>query len=192
MAHELIDHPDGHQFHQSVEVKVGLLAPLIKKFLDDAGKHGDVFYDMVKENFDPDVMVKKCGEIAKGHGFWDAHREKALEVLNETDVFDVDADVEIRVHAVDMLVNARLLGDPTIFMALMVTEMAEAIEAYRKDNRVGKDGMWEELADVVVRLFDFIARFGDDDEVTGLSFMSLVAAKMAKNESRPHLHGKEF
>ena len=188
MSHEAIDHPDGHQFHDSVKVKMGSLTPLAKMFLDDAGEASNIFYDMVKKNFDPNTMVEQCGETAKSHGFWNAHAEKARKILaGVLDSNPIDSNM-----AVGALVEARLLGDPTIFLALMGTEISEAIEGYRKGNTIGKDGMWEELADVVVRLFDFIARYGPDDNVDGYGFMALVAAKMAKNESRSHLHGKGF
>ena len=37
--------------------------------------------------------------------------------------------------------------------ALIHSEVSEAMEAYRKKNMDGKDGMAEELADVVIRIF---------------------------------------
>lgn len=168
----------------------GPISKLLHRFINEAGEHAKIFNELYEHGFNVNQMVDQCGETAKGHGFWDAHREKAMQAVNVSG--SRQDDYPLVKETVDKLVKARLLGDPTIFMALMMTEMAEAIEGYRKGNTVGKDGMWEELADVVVRLFDFIARYGPDDEISGEIFMALVAAKMAKNESRPHLHNKAF
>lgn len=166
---------------------------LIDRFLEEAGEHSVVYHRMVEEDFAPNAMVFQCGMTAKSHGFWDAHKQQAEKILidHQLSIATNDGDV-LAEDIVEALAKARLLGDPTIFLALIMTECGEAIEGYRKGNKTGKDGMWEELADVVVRLFDFIARFGHDDGISGEVFMSLVAAKMAKNESRPHLHGKGF
>ena len=72
-------------------------------------------------------------------------------------------------------------------LMLMVTELAEAMEAYRDGNPEsgcigGFSQMEEELADVVIRLLDF-AEWAEFD-IDGA-----VSAKMAYNEARPYRHG---
>jgi len=65
---------------------------------------------------------------------------------------------------------------------LLVTEVAEAVEADREDN-VGL--LREEVADVAIRLFDLCGALGIDLE-------NEIALKMAKNEDRPFRHGKQY
>ena len=72
-------------------------------------------------------------------------------------------------------------------LMLMVTELAEAMEAYRignpsSDQIPGFSKIEEELADVVIRLLDFAGGSGFDVD-------GAVAAKMAYNEQRPYRHG---
>ncbi len=72
-------------------------------------------------------------------------------------------------------------------LMLMVTELAEAMEAYRdgnpeSDKIPGYSKLEEELADVVIRLLDFAGGEGLDIE-------GAVTAKMAYNETRPYRHG---
>lgn len=72
-------------------------------------------------------------------------------------------------------------------LMLMVTELAEAMEAYRTGNPEsgkikGFSRMEEELADVVIRLLDFAGKEGLDIE-------GAVLAKMAYNAKRPYRHG---
>jgi NTP pyrophosphatase (non-canonical NTP hydrolase) len=72
-------------------------------------------------------------------------------------------------------------------LMLMVTELAEAMEAYRDGNPEsekipGFSKMEEELVDVIIRLLDFAGG-------TGLDIEGALSAKMAYNESRPYRHG---
>jgi NTP pyrophosphatase (non-canonical NTP hydrolase) len=72
-------------------------------------------------------------------------------------------------------------------LMLMVTELAEAMEAYRSGNPEsekipGFSQMEEELADVVIRLLDFAG--GENLNIEGA-----LIAKMAYNEKRPYRHG---
>lgn len=68
---------------------------------------------------------------------------------------------------------------------LIVTELAEAVEAYRKGNIDGKDGVVEELGDAFIRLADLA--FGN-----GYEIHKAIEAKMEYNRGREHLHGKLF
>jgi len=72
-------------------------------------------------------------------------------------------------------------------LMLLVTELAEAMEAYREGNPEsdkirGFSRMEEELADVIIRLLDLAGK-------EGLNIEAAVLAKMAYNEDRPYRHG---
>ena len=66
-------------------------------------------------------------------------------------------------------------------MMLVVTEAAEAAEAVRNGDT---ENFEEELADIIIRVFDIAASTGIDIEKT-------VIRKMAFNASRSALHGKK-
>ena len=66
-------------------------------------------------------------------------------------------------------------------MALITTEVSEAVEAVRKDDLANFE---EELADVLIRVFDTAGGMG-------LNLGRAVYDKMKKNEARPYLHGKK-
>lgn len=64
-------------------------------------------------------------------------------------------------------------------LALVTTEVAEAIEAVRKDDR---ENFAEELADTVIRCLDIGGGLGIDLD-------AVVMAKLVKNRLRGHRHG---
>lgn len=66
-------------------------------------------------------------------------------------------------------------------LMLIVTEVAEAMEAYRKNNRANFD---EEIADILIRTLDLAGRLDIDIQLETL-------AKMKKNFERPYKHGKK-
>lgn len=83
-------------------------------------------------------------------------------------------------------------------LALVNTEVAEALEAHRKgyddDDPSHFSGMTplqeedftEEVADAVIRLFDIIGFYGLSE------FGNILVAKIEKNRTRPYLHGKRY
>lgn len=94
--------------------------------------------------------------------------------------------------------NAKAHGfydqEPTFMerMALVHSEVSEAVEEYRKEGTVteiwysgtGKpEGVVVELADAVIRILDFCGR-------NGLDIEKAIEEKHAYNVSRPYKHGK--
>tara|TARA_R110002020_G_scaffold117476_11_gene268607 strand:- start:594 stop:917 length:324 start_codon:yes stop_codon:yes gene_type:complete len=75
-------------------------------------------------------------------------------------------------------------------MALIHSEISEALEAMRNDNPssskiIEYSSVEEELADAVIRIMDYA--FGKDLDVAGA-----ILAKIEYNQSREYMHGKSF
>lgn len=69
------------------------------------------------------------------------------------------------------------------WMALINTEVAEASEEIRLGT--DKDGLGDELADVIIRTLDSAYALGIDIEQS-------ILTKVAKNELRPPMHGNKL
>src|SRR3990170_3064656 len=68
---------------------------------------------------------------------------------------------------------------------LIVTEIAEMVEAHRSEGDSMRDSVQEELADAVIRCLDLAGSLGLDLQTT-------MEKKMAINEKRPMKHGKRY
>lgn len=103
-------------------------------------------------------LVKRAYENSKNHGFWEEEKNFG-EVI-----------------------------------ALMHSELSEAFEEYRNGKKINETyyeqgekpcGIPSELADVVIRVFDFCG--GND-----IDLEKIILEKMQYNETRPYKHGKKF
>jgi len=70
-------------------------------------------------------------------------------------------------------------------IALMHSELSEALEAMRDGNWHERHGVAEELADCVIRILDFC-------EGRGIDLEAEIVKKYKKNKERPYKHGKTF
>lgn len=67
-------------------------------------------------------------------------------------------------------------------LALIAGEAHEAVDALRK-NEDWRDAVADELADVLLRVFDFAG-------ATGIDMDEAVRRVRERSEARPHMHGK--
>jgi len=65
---------------------------------------------------------------------------------------------------------------------LLVAEIAEAGEAYRRGKMRGDHGFVDEMADAFIRIMDIMGAFPDD-------FHAAIRQKMDFNTTRPAMHG---
>lgn|SRR4030043_808927 len=106
-----------------------------------------------------------------------AHKAEIETVLGMTN-FNMVAAVFTRWRAHQKFTMSPKLVPEKLM--LIVTEVAEAMEAYREDNT---DNFSEELAGILIRLLDLCGGLGIDID-------SAVKNKMMKNLQRPPKHGK--
>jgi NTP pyrophosphatase (non-canonical NTP hydrolase) len=70
-------------------------------------------------------------------------------------------------------------------LALIGSEVSEALDVYRRDGHHRSDDFGFELADIQIRLLDLAGKLDID-------LGHFVITKMEKNAGRPKLHGKAF
>lgn len=103
----------------------------------------------------------ECFNNSFSHGFWD-------------EFIDGQDPLTFYEHAIP------------IKLALIHSEVSEALEGDRNGIAADeKGGLGEELADVVIRVFDLAA-------AQGIAIGSVIAHKMEVNASRPKMHGKRY
>lgn len=71
-------------------------------------------------------------------------------------------------------------------IALIHSECSEVLEALRKEK--GEQAVVEEIADILIRTFDFYHCLVEGG-VVSLSLDEVLEAKANKNKTRPHMHG---
>jgi len=101
-----------------------------------------------------------------------------------TDVMRLQAEVHRTAVEHGWWERERPVGE---VLMLAVTELAEAMEAYRDGNPgsekiQGFSKVEEELADTIIRILDFAGGMGYDID-------GALRAKMTYNETRPYRHG---
>lgn len=70
-------------------------------------------------------------------------------------------------------------------IALMHSELSEALEAMRVNNFDGQDGVCHELADTIIRILDYANE-------AALPLAEQIMKNMQRNTKRGHKHGKQF
>jgi NTP pyrophosphatase (non-canonical NTP hydrolase) len=136
-------------------------------------------------------LQKEAHSIAKSKGFWD-NTERVINFLK-------DCEDELVDESMNNIISTKL--------ALIHSEISEALEGLRKKNKEKfiipssldmsdssdkmffedyiKNGVEDELADAVIRIFDIC-------EWLGIDLENHVIMKMNYNKTRPYKHGKTF
>ncbi|MHC1766149.1 MAG: hypothetical protein AB9869_17915 [Verrucomicrobiia bacterium] len=116
------------------------------------------------------ALQEKIHDIALDKGWWLARR--AIVAAGITDEGRERAQCAVQAEAI----------------ALMHTELSEALEALRhgnpKDDKIPVfSGVEAELADVIIRILDFAEGYD-------MNVIEALFAKIDHNQTRPFLHGK--
>ena len=118
-----------------------------------------------------DGLVEAAHGNARNHGFYEGY--DAVKAL----LASPDVDPTLWRSVYNDFMKSKLFG--------IVTEPAEASRELRQPDM---HAFLEELADVVIRVFDF-AGFVEEDHPA--SFGRILLDKMAYNEGRPKYHGHQ-
>lgn len=136
-------------------------------------------------------IAKACGDNAHRKGFWSAWRKRLPEIVS---TYSQPEEQAVATEVVEFLGDTHGLRDsnPELCLLLMVEELIEAFTVFRNSKGFGPEAeehVLEEIADVIIRAMDFSERFFNDG--AHRLFLAMVA-KMAVNEARPALHGKNY
>lgn len=145
-------------------------------------------------------LVQKCHAYAVDNGFWDdevVNRDNSDSLYTVTEharlsaAFEASRKGETYIPVLDPEVR-EYSDEEALFatrISLMHTELSEAWEALTNGNppseKIDFSHVEEELADVLIRIFDECGRRGWD-------IGGAVVAKMSRNSKRPYRHGKKF
>lgn len=123
-----------------------------------------------------DALAKEVFQNNKAKGFWDAAKTATMYV----------DDTGQTVSEPDFVPELRNTGE---LLMLMVSELAEAMEAFRKDKMDDHlpqyKGVYVEVADALIRILDYA---GAHEIPLG----EIVRAKLEYNKTRPYKHGKKL
>lgn len=119
-------------------------------------------------------LINQANHNSQQKGFWDDFDQiiKKMQHPSVNPGMFTDWDVEAVKKAFK-----------TQKIMLMVSELSEAMEALRAEDP--DDPIGEELADALIRIFDFAGKFG-------INLPKEVLDKMKRNRQRPHKHNKSF
>lgn len=116
------------------------------------------------------MKLSQMQEIAYDNSFGKSFHDMGFRVLRKMNEQKFDNE-EIE-YITNMIKTSSL--------ALIMTEIGEAIQELRKGNSEA-----EECSDIAIRLADYAGRWG-------INLEEEVIMKMGKNEARPKLHNRKF
>jgi hypothetical protein len=140
-----------------------------------------------------DDIAADCGRTEESHGFredWDlADKLEWLALATADGSIDELPNRNANVETLNLAAKALRNNYVGMKLMLMVSELAEALDTLR-DHGVdgvvnGSGNFGEELADTHIRLWAL-------EDLLGVHSGRQVAAKMERNESRPHKHGRQL
>ncbi len=99
---------------------------------------------------------------------------------------DMESEILVKLNQGERLTEDEIDAIGVAFecqrIALIVSELGEAVEALRAEDYVNYH---EEIADVVIRI-------GDHCGAVGIDLEDEIKKKLGKNSTRPRLHNKKF